>query len=1624
MTTIKKKSNLPSYYSIINNIFTLILLLFIPILPAHSSHPSSADYLRYHNEVKPISSISDKYGIELDLYSGAVSFSRRDVAIEIGKINYSYELKVDTNFPELKGWKENIPRIEFDYPWERTPAHHFYPDAVITNKLCSGSYRANHSRPSNPRYHAKLPKNFYSAPRVIVPSEIDETLFLNSNSSTQNNNRFISNSGWSGGCVNNADGSEGIYIIDSNGTKYEFNHVSNITWSPFESYPYASSALLETADTYHLYSAVKIKSMLLVTKITDIFNNSLTFNYSDSQNSRYLFKGHTMASLDSVESSDGQYIRLNKNVTEDTLVNVVNVNGQVFKYELLNNSNSSTPVTHSNKLKVTTPDQRTVNYNIANPTAEIPDTDGEVPSIPGKSSSYTLPSPDHSTLKTPQGAAACYLDYAFPEDGKMSIEDSNGITIDFNFQLTRRDQANLRGEKHPTKTICLNSYALQSMRVKQSGKIDDLTTYEYSSSEGWFEVNNGLGEKNRLVDLPEGLDPYLTSSVKITEPDNDITTYFLNRDAQSAMNGRILAVEKDNSLIQYTFIKKSPIGDFNTIYSTDNRVRPYLKDRFYLVSRKAHIDGDSFVTSNLQLNLYGIPTLIKEAGPSGILYRKVDFIHDYGKNILNQFREEKISSSGNNYTSIRRLEYSKFSSNNGSYYDLMLPSSEYTYNSLAKEFKSYDNLGHIQRIEFPVERAFGTGKRFIEYSGFHRGVPRKITKPSRYGSENIYSSRSINERGLIIRETDFNNVTTHYTYDEMNRIATIDIENDPAFGNWLDTLFEWDINANIRTIKRCTLDSTRSTCIDSSQLVTTEYYDGLSRLLSLKHEDINNKVSNIRYQNFQYDHNNQNTFTSRVSDSIIETRGTNFIYDNLNRIKTESTTGLGEINYSYLDDNKIARTDAERNVTTTKYLSYGSKGFQQAINIKSPEQTVTDIEIDFLGLTKSITQSGVNDSNVHISAAEIRKYDANKQLCLVMRKDVGNTLYHFNKLGELQWLKTGVTNTSCSSTMPVGSTIFEYDNHGGAFSVNYPDNSSDIEYTYDNEGNLTKLIAGTIKNEYVYNNQGLLEEERLYIANNSPLTLGYSYDGLHNLSSITYPDGLKVDYKPNGFGEATEARIYTDTKDYIFATNATYYSNGLLKKFTYGNGIVHSLTLDNVNQLPSTLKDSSINGGSIVDWSYKYDNNTNLIRLSNNINEAFSLTRLSYDGQDRLINVVGGTGIGNSSIRYDGLGNITYYSSKNRALVYTYDYNKNRLSRVVGVKNKYNIINYDSRGNVTHNDAYSLNFNAANQLHKANGNSYLYDGYSRRVQQVKKNETSYSMYNKNGKLLYSEKNYLTGNGLNYIYLGQKLIAKFGESEQLLDSSGTQHYRPFGETVEPPKNDIGFTGHKFDTDLNLSYMQARYYDPVIGRFYSNDPVGFTGSPNSFNRYAYANNNPYKYIDPDGNSPISVLAKQAAKVGIKQGIQNMGRRQMRRLGRYMSQSQRKEFMSNIADVLGSLDSSPLEIAFELIPVVGDIYGAGKFGNQVASAYDKMQNLENKWAGKIYDSLPADQKKKFVIAMRNAGVRDAKQDSGYPRTGSGLEGHHIDPVSKNKSTMSDPRNIDMLTPEAHKEIHRRGL
>jgi len=89
----------------------------------------------------------------------------------------------------------------------------------------------------------------------------------------------------------------------------------------------------------------------------------------------------------------------------------------------------------------------------------------------------------------------------------------------------------------------------------------------------------------------------------------------------------------------------------------------------------------------------------------------------------------------------------------------------------------------------------------------------------------------------------------------------------------------------------------------------------------------------------------------------------------------------------------------------------------------------------------------------------------------------------------------------------------------------------------------------------------------------------------------------------------------------------------------------------------------------------------------------------------------------------------------------------------------------------------------------------------------------------------------------------------------------ESYRPYGErTVNAPAaagNRQFFHGKAVDPDTGLSYFGARYYDPVVGRFMGVDPQHFDENKlHSFNRYAYANNNPYRYVDPDGRSPLDI------------------------------------------------------------------------------------------------------------------------------------------------------------------------
>ncbi|HET8707718.1 MAG TPA: RHS repeat-associated core domain-containing protein, partial [Pseudomonadales bacterium] len=100
------------------------------------------------------------------------------------------------------------------------------------------------------------------------------------------------------------------------------------------------------------------------------------------------------------------------------------------------------------------------------------------------------------------------------------------------------------------------------------------------------------------------------------------------------------------------------------------------------------------------------------------------------------------------------------------------------------------------------------------------------------------------------------------------------------------------------------------------------------------------------------------------------------------------------------------------------------------------------------------------------------------------------------------------------------------------------------------------------------------------------------------------------------------------------------------------------------------------------------------------------------------------------------------------------------------------------------------------------------------------------------------------------------------------------YGPFGveETSEgqSARNPgMGYTGHASDRSTGLVYMGARFYNPQTGVFLSRDPASVSANdPFSFNRYSYVNNNPYRYRDPNGESPLDIgfFVYDAAKFGL--------------------------------------------------------------------------------------------------------------------------------------------------------------
>lgn len=249
----------------------------------------------------------------------------------------------------------------------------------------------------------------------------------------------------------------------------------------------------------------------------------------------------------------------------------------------------------------------------------------------------------------------------------------------------------------------------------------------------------------------------------------------------------------------------------------------------------------------------------------------------------------------------------------------------------------------------------------------------------------------------------------------------------------------------------------------------------------------------------------------------------------------------------------------------------------------------------------------------------------------------------------------------------------------------------------------------------------------------------------------------------------------------------------------------------------------------------------------------------------------------------DGYWEVIPHNDQLRTATYSYDAVGNRtdLGAVTGTGNRLTSFNgytmtYDDDGFMTaktKSGVLTQNFtwNDLGQLTQVVTNgvttTYGYDGWGRRVRKTVSGVATGYIYDGDQVVIELDANrqpvveytYYPGidqphsmrrGGQTYYYAQDAQ----GNVTGLIGATGalaaTYEHTPFGETISAsgtPANVYRFKGREYDAESGLYFMRARYYDPQLGRFNSEDPIGLAGGINS---YAFAGNDPVNNIDPYG------------------------------------------------------------------------------------------------------------------------------------------------------------------------------
>ena len=502
-------------------------------------------------------------------------------------------------------------------------------------------------------------------------------------------------------------------------------------------------------------------------------------------------------------------------------------------------------------------------------------------------------------------------------------------------------------------------------------------------------------------------------------------------------------------------------------------------------------------------------------------------------------------------------------------------------------------------------------------------------------------------------------------------------------------------------------------------------------------------------------------------------------------------------------------------------------------------------------------------------------YDGYGRMVTRTTPEQGNTTYSYFADGTMQ------TMTDARGA----STTFAYNGRHLVTDITYVVPSgvaatSNVSFAYDAAGNRTLMNDGLGSVSYAYNTLSqLTSETRTFTGLAGSFTLNYGYNLSGQLNSITNPWGAQVGYGYDKTGRPSNVSGsgYVGLTSYV---NSLSYRAFGLKQIAYNNGRTLSLQYD--HRLRPT--EWSVPNVLRMQYSYLWEQ-SGRVEFARNLDDETLDRWFAYDHVGRLTVSRSGNearlaigeqvplyynGPYSHGYSYDKFGNLTAregWGGTNP--VYSASYTNNRMNTMV----------YDAAGYLTDaGGGWTFTYDATGQqATSAIGNvQNVYDGDRLRGKKTEGGGTLYYLRSTMlGGQVVAE---IAANGgwqRGYVYLGNEMLAvqqgavywvhqdPVVKSKRITDSSGavvsTIELDPWGGETSRSNNEA-FQPHKFTSyerdGIGSDDAMHRRYNRWWSRFEQPDPYDgsydFT-NPQSFNRYAYVQNDPVNFVDPLGLDP---------------------------------------------------------------------------------------------------------------------------------------------------------------------------